>query len=286
MCERCTLRMDHHCPWINNCVGLNNYRFFVLFLFWTTFGTLYLTLLSTPPVISILKTEILQTYEQSSTSNTIQGASWNNILPFKFDSNSPNSNSLDSNSHDSSSVSNSTQPKRGLSGLYEFYQFMSALASVPPEKLKKEYQLRGSNFNQLSLKDLVHEENQVKKESNNNHNKNENNQNKNEKEESNRNLAERITSSSSSSLSSSSSSTSVSLRGSSSSKLEKKGNTNINSVSIFFLFFRPRLLSDIIDGLDSYSFPFVLTFLTSFAVHMAVLMLFIFHVYLGKSLFI
>ncbi|KAL9419097.1 hypothetical protein AB3S75_034471 [Citrus x aurantiifolia] len=41
VCRRCVLRMDHHCLWINNCVGHWNYKAFFLLVFYATSGSIY-----------------------------------------------------------------------------------------------------------------------------------------------------------------------------------------------------------------------------------------------------
>ncbi len=41
ICQRCIRKMDHHCPWINNCVGEWNQKYFIQFLFYVGVLSLY-----------------------------------------------------------------------------------------------------------------------------------------------------------------------------------------------------------------------------------------------------
>ncbi|XP_078442705.1 DHHC-type zinc finger family protein [Wolffia australiana] len=41
ICKRCVLKMDHHCLWINNCVGYANYKTFIVFVFYATTSAIY-----------------------------------------------------------------------------------------------------------------------------------------------------------------------------------------------------------------------------------------------------
>lgn len=51
MCSQCVLRYDHHCPWVNNCIHQQNYKFFLLFLFYGLVLCLFALATSLPSFI-------------------------------------------------------------------------------------------------------------------------------------------------------------------------------------------------------------------------------------------
>lgn len=42
ICDKCTDNFDHHCYWVNNCIGGNNYKAFIFFLFLAVIDVGYL----------------------------------------------------------------------------------------------------------------------------------------------------------------------------------------------------------------------------------------------------
>lgn len=44
VCGKCVLKMDHHCPWVNNCICFTTYKYFLLFLSYSLLFSFYVVL--------------------------------------------------------------------------------------------------------------------------------------------------------------------------------------------------------------------------------------------------
>ncbi|KAJ0979527.1 hypothetical protein J5N97_015001 [Dioscorea zingiberensis] len=73
VCKRCVLRMDHHCVWINNCVGHANYKIFFVFVLYAVTACIHSMALLLGSAADIVHKDQQQSSASSKTTYIICG---------------------------------------------------------------------------------------------------------------------------------------------------------------------------------------------------------------------
>ncbi|KAL7067826.1 DHHC zinc finger domain-containing protein [Cryptosporidium serpentis] len=60
VCRTCILKMDHHCPWIYNCVGWKNHKYLLLLILYSLLTSLFLTCTLAPTLSYTIKSSVVK----------------------------------------------------------------------------------------------------------------------------------------------------------------------------------------------------------------------------------